>query len=82
MDKNLLTYKVQGKTVSETFPRPAARRQAEGQIAEFRTFQQLSRAFLEVNEKICRQRPLPSETEGAEQGIKRRKPFSGKSRQK
>ncbi len=77
-----LTHKVQGKTVSETFPSPAARRQAERQIAEFRTFQQLSRAFLEVNEKICRQRPLPSETEGTEQEKKRRKPFSGKSHKK
>ncbi len=77
-----LTHKVQGKTVSETFPSPAARRQAEQQIAEFRTFQQLSRAFLEVNEKICRQRPLPAETEGAEQEKKQRKPFSGKSRKK
>ena len=77
-----LTHKVQGKTVSETFPSPAARRQAERQIAEFRTFQQLSRAFLEVNEKICRQRPLPPETGGAEQEKKRRKPFSGKWRKK
>ena len=33
-----LTYKRQGKTVSETFPSPAARRQAERQIAEFRKF--------------------------------------------
>ena len=77
-----LTYKVQGKTVSETFPSPAARRQAERQIAEFRKFQQLSRAFVEVNEKICRQRPLPAEAEAAEQEKKRRKPFSGKSRKK
>jgi hypothetical protein len=73
-----LTDKVQGKTVSETFPSPAARQQAERQIAEFRTFQQLSRAFLEVNEKICRQRPLPQEGKAAEQEKKRRKPCSGK----
>jgi hypothetical protein len=77
-----LTYKRQGKTVSETFPNPAARRQAERQIAEFRRFQQLSRAFVEVNEKICRQRPLPEEAEAAEQEKKRRKPFSGKWRGK
>ena len=77
-----LTYKRQGKTVSETFPSPAARRQAEQQIAEFRKFQQLSRAFVAVNEKICRQRPLPEETEAAEQEKKRRKPFSGKWRTK
>jgi len=77
-----LTHKVQGKTVSETFPSPAARRQAERQIAAFRKFQQLSRAFLEVNEKICRQRPLPEEAEAAEQEKKRLPPFSGKSRKK
>jgi hypothetical protein len=77
-----LTYKVQGKTVSESFPRPTARRQAERQIAEFRKFQQLSRAFLEVNEKICRQRPLPEEAEAAEQEKKRLPPFSGRSRKK
>ncbi len=77
-----LTYKVQGRTVSETFPSPAARHQAERQIAEFRRFQQLRRAFVEVNEKICRQRPLPQEAEAAEQEKKRRKPFSGKWREK
>jgi len=77
-----LTYKRQGKTVSETFPSPAARRQAEQQIAEFRKFQQLSRTFVAVNEKICRQRPLPEEAEAAEQEKKRRKPFSGKWRGK
>jgi hypothetical protein len=77
-----LTYKRQGKTVSETFPSPAARRQAERQIAEFRRFQQLRRAFVEVNERICRQRPLPEEAEAAEQEKKRRKPFSGKWRGK
>ncbi len=77
-----LTYKVGGKTVTETFPSPAARRQAERQIAEFRKFQQLSRTFVEVSEKICRERPLPQEAEAAEQGKKRRKPFSAKWRKK
>jgi uncharacterized protein DUF6788 len=77
-----LTYKVQGKTVTETFLSPAARRQAERQIAEFRKFQQLSRAFVEVNEKICRERPLLEEAEAAEQEKKRPKPSSGKSRTK
>jgi hypothetical protein len=77
-----LTYKAQGKTFTETFPSPAARQQAERQIAEFRKFQQLSRAFVEVNEKICRRRPVPEEAEAAEQEKKRRKPSSGKSRGK
>ena len=77
-----LTYKAQGRTVTETFPSPAARRRAERQIAEFRKFQQLSRAFVEVNEKICRQRPLPEEAEAAEQEKKRPQPSSGRWRRK
>jgi hypothetical protein len=77
-----LTYKRQGKTVTETFPSPAVRRQAERQIAEFRKFQQLSRAFVEVNEQICRQRSLPEEAEAGEEEKKRPKPFNGKSRKK
>ncbi len=77
-----LTFKVRGRTVTETFPSPAARRQAERQIAEFRKFQQLSRAFVEVNERICRQRPLPEGWEAGEEEKKRRKPFSGRSRKK
>jgi len=52
-----LTYKLQGKTISEALPTPAAVRKAEHEIAEFRKFQELSRSFLEVNEKICRLRP-------------------------
>ncbi len=71
-----LTYKVGGKTVTESFATPAAQRKAEREIAEFRRYQQLSRAFVEVNEKICRQRPVPEGTAAAEQEKKRRKPFS------
>ena len=53
-----LTYKVQGKTISEALPTPASVRKAEREIAEFRKFQELSRSFLEVSEKICRLRPV------------------------
>jgi hypothetical protein len=53
-----LTYKVQGKTISEALPTPASVRKAEREIAEFRKFQDLSRSFLDVNEKICRLRPV------------------------
>jgi len=49
---------VQGKTISESLPTPAAVRKAEREIAEFRKFQELSRSFLDVNEKICRLRPV------------------------
>ena len=51
-----LTYKVAGKTVSESLPTPAAQKKAEREIAEFRHFEQLIREFLEVNAKLCHAR--------------------------
>jgi Family of unknown function (DUF6788) len=56
-----LTYKDQGKTITEALPSPASVRKAEREIAEFRKFQQLSRSFLAVNEKICQLRPVEEE---------------------
>src|SRR5947209_20205155 len=53
-----LTYKVQGKTVTESFPNPAAQRKVEREIAGFRRYQELSRELIETNENICRLRPL------------------------
>ena len=76
-----LTYKVQGKTISEALPTPASVRKAEREITEFRKFQELSRSFLEVNEKICRLRPV-EEQPLSEQEKKRRTPSSRKSRAK
>jgi len=49
-----MTYKLNGKTYSESLPDRAAVRRAEREIAEFRKFQKLSRDFVEVNGKICR----------------------------
>ena len=46
-----LTYKVNGKTVTESFPTPAAQRKAEREVATFRTYQELSRTLIETNEK-------------------------------
>ena len=76
-----LTYKVQGKTVSKALPTPASVRKAEREIAEFRKFQELSRSFLEANEKICRLRPV-EEPSRPEQEKKRRTPSNRKSRAK
>ena len=53
-----LTYKFQGKTVTESFPNPPAQRKAEREIARFRQYQELSRTLIETNEKICRARPV------------------------
>lgn len=53
-----LTRKVRGKTVSESFASPAALRKAQHEVEAFHRFQELSRELLEVNEKICRARPV------------------------
>ena len=53
-----LTYKVNGKTVTESFATPAEHRKAEREIETFRQYRQLERSFVEVNEKICRGRPV------------------------
>ena len=51
-----LTYKDQGKSVTESLPTPVAQKKAEREIAEFRHFEQLIREFIEANAKICRAR--------------------------
>jgi uncharacterized protein DUF6788 len=55
-----LTYKLDGKTYSESLPDQAAIRRAQAQITEFRKFQRLIKAVIEVNTEICRLRsPRP-----------------------
>lgn len=53
-----LTYKVNGKTVTESFATPAEQRKAEREIETFRRYRQLERSFVEINENICRARPV------------------------
>jgi hypothetical protein len=48
-----LTRRVSGKTVTETFPTPAACRKAQMEVSEFHRFQALSQELIAVNEKIC-----------------------------
>lgn len=72
-----LTRKVDGKTVTETFTSPAALGKAQNEVAEYHHFRELSRDLLEVNEKICRARPV-QETLTAEEK-KRRKRSRAKS---
>jgi hypothetical protein len=76
-----LTYKVQGKSISEALPTSAAVRKAEREIAEFRKYQELSRAFVKISEKICRLRPV-EETPPGEQEKKRPKRSTRKSHEK
>lgn len=53
-----LTRKVDGKTVSETFSTAAELRKAQREVEAYHRFRQLSQALLEVNERICRTRPM------------------------
>jgi hypothetical protein len=71
-----LTYKVQGKTVTESLPTPAVQKKVEREIAEFRHFEQLVRAFVAVNTQICRARsaaedPVSQEKKGRRRPAKR-----------
>jgi hypothetical protein len=67
-----LTYKAAGKTITESLPSPAAIRKAEREIGEFRRYQEISRNFIEVNEKICRLRPV-EDTPTAQEKKRRRR---------
>ena len=74
-----LTYKVHGKTITESFPNPAARQKAGREIAEYRRWQQLSSEFVETNASICRARPVEGEAASSEPEKKRRKRSSKRS---
>ena len=76
-----LTYKLEGKTLSQSLPTPAAIRKAEREVAEFRQFQKLSREFVETNTAICRLRPVEDETP-TDQEKKPRKRSGQRSRAK
>ena len=53
-----LTRKLNGKTVSETFSSAAELHKAQCEVEAFHRFRQLSQELLEVNETICRARPV------------------------
>jgi len=48
-----LTYKINGRTHSESLSDPISLKKAQREIAEFRKFQRLSREFVQVNAEIC-----------------------------
>lgn len=78
-----LTRKVAGKTVTESFPQPAALHKAQQEVAEFHRFQTLSQQLLTLNQKICDLRPLPAAAgEWTPQEKKRRLRFIRKWRRK
>ena len=53
-----LTRRVAGKTVTESFPSPAALRKAQQEVAEFHRLQKLNDDLVSINEKICNLRPV------------------------
>lgn len=72
-----LTRKVDGKTVSESFSSAAELRKAQREVEAFHRFRQLSQELLEVNERICRARPIEDTLSPEEK--KRPKPSGKKS---
>jgi hypothetical protein len=68
-----LTYKVQGKSITESLPTPSARKKAEREIAEFRRFEQLIREFTEVNANICRARSVEDQPMSQEKKRRRQR---------
>ena len=75
-----LTRKVDGKTISQSFSSAAELRKAQREVAAFHRFRQLSQELLEVNERICRARPVEDTLSPVEK--KRRKRSAKKSRAK
>ena len=75
-----LTRKINGKTVSESFSTAIELRKAQREVETYHRFRQLGQELLEVNEKICRARPVAEALSPEEK--KRRKSSRRKSRAK
>jgi hypothetical protein len=75
-----LTRKISGKSVSETFSSAVELSKAQREVETFHRFRLLSQELLEVNEKICRARPVADTLSQEEK--KRRRPSNKKSRAK
>lgn len=59
-----LTRRVGGKSLTESFPNPAALRKAQEEVAEFHRFQKLGEDLVNVNERICALRPVAPQPGG------------------
>ena len=77
-----LTFKVEGKTVTQSLPYPAAVHKAEREIAEFRNLQVLHKEFVEVNAQICRLRPTEPDELPAQEKNSRSDPAGSLPRNK
>ena len=58
-----LTRTVNGKTVAESFPSPAAFHKAQAEVHEYQRMQKLCADLVGLNERICRLRPLHKQPE-------------------
>jgi hypothetical protein len=67
-----LTRRAAGKTVTETFPNPAALRKAQQEVAEFHQLQKLNEDLVRINEKICALRPVEQQRGGWTEQEKKR----------
>jgi len=67
-----LTRRTAGKTVTESFPNPAALRKAQQEIAEFHRFQELGEKLVGVNQQICGLRPVERQQGGWTEQEKKR----------
>jgi hypothetical protein len=67
-----LTRKINGKTISESFSSAAELRKAQREVEAFHRFRQLSQELLEVNEKICRARPVEEAVSPEEKKLAKR----------
>jgi len=70
-----LLRKVKGKSVSESFPTPAAFRKAAREVNEFRRFQALTAELTSLNDRICRLRPVEPDEAGWTEEEKKRLPL-------
>jgi hypothetical protein len=72
-----LTFKINGKTVTQSLPDQPATRKVEREIAEFRKLQGLHKELIEVNAQICQLRPtepdmlLPQEKKRPRRSVKK-----------
>ena len=58
-----LTRTVNGKTVAESFASPAAFQKAQAEVHEYHRWQCLCAELVDVSERICRLRPLQTQSE-------------------
>jgi hypothetical protein len=67
-----LTRTVNGKTIAESLPTPAAWRKAQAEIEEYHRLQKLNAELIAVNQKISKLRPLEADPGGWTEQEKKR----------